>query len=304
MKFDLVIIGAGPAGLTASIYAKRAGLTACVIEAEMPGGKLIKTYEIENYPGVKKMAGVDLANTMFEQASSFGVEFVFQAVTEIKKGEKEHTVIVQDGTEITGGAILIATGTKERLLNIPGEQEYSGKGVSYCAVCDGFFYKDKVVTVIGGGNSAVEEAHYLTQFAKEVRIVIRRDVFRAEQRSQDALLERENVTVVKKHIPVSIQGEDGKVSSITLKNVETGEETVYQTDGIFPYIGSDPITSFCKNLDILDEHGYVKVNENMETSIPGIYAAGDVISKYLRQVVTACNDGAIAAQQIYHYLKG
>lgn len=296
--FDLVIVGAGPAGCTASLYASRAGLSTLLLDNGAPGGKLVKTYEIANYPGVGASSGVDLAMKMFEQATSFGAVYEYGDVIEITK---DKVVKLSDGQEIQAKAVLIATGTKERLLNIPGEQENIGRGVSFCAVCDGAFFKDKDVVVIGGGNSALEESLYLTKFAN-VTIVIRRDVFRAEKNIQEQVESNDRIKIITKHIPKQILSENGKVCGIVLENVDTRETQTLSCSGIFPYIGQDPMTQSIQNLGICDDRGYVIVDKNMETSIKGIYAAGDVIQKDLRQVVTATNDGAIAAQHVFHEL--
>ena len=296
--FDLVIVGAGPAGCTASLYASRAGLSTLLLDNGAPGGKLVKTYEIANYPGVGVSFGVDLAMKMFEQATSFGAVYEYGDVIEITK---DKVVKLFDGQEIQAKAVLIATGTKERLLNIPGEQENIGRGVSFCAVCDGAFFKDKDVVVIGGGNSALEESLYLTKFAN-VTIVIRRDVFRAEKNIQEQVESNDRIKIITKHIPKQILSENGKVCGIVLENVDTRETQTLSCSGIFPYIGQDPMTQSIQNLGICDDRGYVIVDKNMETSIKGIYAAGDVIQKDLRQVVTATNDGAIAAQHVFHEL--
>ncbi|MGN1276039.1 MAG: NAD(P)/FAD-dependent oxidoreductase [Floccifex sp.] len=296
--FNLVIIGAGPAGCTASLYASRAGLSTLLLDNGAPGGKLIKTFEIANYPGVPTQSGVDLAMKMFEQATSFGAVYEYGDVMEVTE---DKVVKLSDGQEIQADAIILATGTKERLLHIPGEQENIGRGVSFCAVCDGAFFKDKDVVVIGGGNSALEESLYLTKFAN-VTIVIRRDVFRAEKSIQEQVESNDKIKIIKKHIPKEILSENGKVSGIVLENVDTKETQVISCSGIFPYVGQDPMTQSIQKLGICDERGYVIVDKNMETKIKGIYAAGDVIQKDLRQVVTATNDGAIAAQHIFHEL--
>ncbi|MDD7280950.1 MAG: FAD-dependent oxidoreductase [Erysipelotrichaceae bacterium] len=294
--YDLVIVGAGPAGCTASLYASRAGLSTLLLDNGAPGGKLIKTFEIANYPGTGVLSGVDLAMKMFEQATAFGATYEYGDVAEITK---DKVVKLSDGQEIQAKAILVATGTKERLLNIPGEKENIGRGVSFCAVCDGAFFKDKDVVVIGGGNSALEESMYLTKFAN-VTIVIRRDVFRAEKQIQEQVEANDKIKIITKHIPKEILSENGKVSGIVLENVDTHETQTISCSGIFPYVGQDPMTQSLKDLGVCDERGYVIVDKNMETCIPGIYAAGDVIQKDLRQVVTATNDGAIAAQHIFH----
>lgn len=302
-QYDVIILGAGPAGMTAAIYGSRAGLSCAMIEMAAPGGKMVKTYEIQNWPGIKEISGADLAYQMFEHSTQWGAEYLYGDVTEIRDGEIKQ-VICRDGTVYQGKTVIIATGTRERLLNIPNEQKLTGRGVSYCAVCDGSFFKDQPVTVIGGGNSALEESLYLTQFASKVTVVIRRDVFRAEPVIQKAIEDNPKIEVIRSHVPVEIVEKDGKVGGIVLKNVNDGTLTTLTTSAVFPYIGADPCTEFARALPILDERGYVIVNDKMETACRGIYGAGDVTVKNLRQVVTAANDGAIAAQQAFHQLKG
>ncbi len=300
-QVDLVVIGAGPAGLTAALYASRAGLKTMILESGAPGGKLVKTHQISNYPGVKTLAGTDLAMSMLEQATSFGAMYEYG---DVEKVDADKKVYLSDGTVVEAKAVIVATGTKERLLNIPGEKENIGRGVSFCAVCDGAFFKDKDVVVIGGGNSALEESLYLTTFAKSITIVIRRDVFRAEKQIQEQIEANEKIHIIKKHIPKEILSENGKVSGILLENVDTKETMTLNCQGIFPYVGQDPMSHCLEGLDVLDERGYVLVDKNMETKVKGIYAAGDVLQKDLRQVVTATNDGAIAAQHIFHEITG
>ena len=302
-QYDVIILGAGPAGMTAAIYGSRAGLSCAMIEMAAPGGKMVKTYEIQNWPGIKEISGADLAYQMFEHSTQWGAEYLYGDVTEIRDGEIKQ-VICRDGTVYQGKTVIIATGTRERLLNIPNEQKLTGRGVSYCAVCDGSFFKDQPVTVIGGGNSALEESLYLTQFASKVTVVIRRDVFRAEPVIQKAIEDNPKIEVIRSHVPVEIVEKDGKVGGIVLKNVNDGTLTTLTTSAVFPYIGADPCTEFARALPILDERGYVIVNDKMETACRGIYGAGDVTVKNLRQVVTAANDGATAAQQAFHQLKG
>ncbi len=300
---DLVIIGAGPAGMSAAVYASRAGLKTIMIETGAPGGKLVKTYEISNWPGTISMSGFELANNMFAHSTSFGAEYVYGNVVDIKDGELK-SVICEDGSVYAAKAVIVATGTQERLLNIPGESENIGRGVSYCAVCDGAFFTDEEVAVIGGGNAALEEALYLTQFAKKVYIIMRRDVFRADEIVVDEIMKNEKIVLLQKYLPVSISDDGERVNGLVLKHAETGEEKTLEVQGIFPYIGADPITSFLKDMDVLNERGYMVVDDHMETKVPLLYGAGDVCDKVLRQVVTAANDGAIAAQSAFHKIKG
>lgn len=300
--YDLVIIGAGPAGLTAAIYASRANLSVLVIESGVNGGKLSKTYEIENYPGIKKIGGLELANQLTEHGQQFGAKLITGEVKQIIDNGDLKTVVLVSEKMYDAKAIIVATGTKERQLDLPESDKYTGRGISYCAVCDGFFYRNKDVVIIGGGNSALEESLFLASIANKVTIVIRRDEFRAESKVVDKVKENEKINIITKHLPEQLVIKDDKIVGITIKNVDTGELTTLDCAGIFPYIGADPCTDFLDK-SILDDRGYIIVNPDMSTSIKGIYAAGDCIQKDLRQVVTACNDGAIAANSVNKYLK-
>lgn len=299
---DLIIIGAGPAGLSACLYASRAGLEVLMLDGGAPGGKLNVSAEIENWPGQKKKTGPELAYEMYEHALSFGGQQVYGEVTEIIDYGDYKEVVTAD-TVYQGKAVLIATGTKERKMNIPLEEELTGHGVSYCAVCDGPFFKDEEVAVIGGGNSALEEAIYLTKFASKVHLIVRRDVFRADKIIQDHVFANDKIEIHFLKKPHHLIENNGKVAKLALEDSKTGEISELTVAGVFPFVGLDPITDFVKNLDICDEHGYIITDETMKTKIPGIYAAGDVRQKVLRQVVTATNDGAIAGQQIANYLE-
>lgn len=302
-QYDLIIIGAGPAGMSAAIYGSRAGLSVAMLEMGAPGGKLVKTAEISNWPGIIETNGAKLASDMFEHSTTFGAEYLYGNVVNVEDhGEFKH-VICDDGDIYKGKAIIVATGTQERMMNIPGEEENVGRGVSYCAVCDGAFFRGEEVCIVGGGNSALEEANYITQFASKVNIIIRRDVFRADRIIQDAVEKNPKIHVVRKHVPVRVEDDGNRVTGLVLKNVDDDSEMTIKTHGIFPYIGLDPATSFLKNLSILNERGYMIVDENCETQIKGIYGAGDVVDKKLRQVVTATSDGAIAAQHAFHAIR-
>lgn len=301
-KYDVIIIGAGPAGLTAAIYASRANLTVLIIEAEVNGGKLSKTYEIENYPGIKKIGGLELANQLTEHAQNFGARLISGSVDSITDNGSDKTVKLKNGEEYEGKYVIVATGTKERTLDLPEADRFTGRGISYCAVCDGFFYRKKKVVIIGGGNSALEESLYLASLAEKVTIVIRRDVFRAEASIVEKVRNSENIEIITKHVPEALIIEDDRITGISLKDVDTGEIMNVECSGIFPYIGADPCTSFL-DPSILDQNGYIIVNSDMSTAIDGLYAAGDCTSKALRQVVTACNDGAIAANSIASRLR-
>ena len=280
---DLIIIGAGPAGLSACLYASRAGLNV--------------TAQIENYPGLKPTPGPEIAFTMYESALSFGAKMEYGEVLDIKDYGDYKEVVTAKQTYQTK-YVLIATGTKERQMNLEKENELVGRGISYCAVCDGPFFKNQEVAVIGGGNSALEEAMYLATLCKKVHLIVRRDVFRADKIIQDRLLKSENIEVHFKRKPAEILEEDNKVKGLVLENSETGEKEELMVNGIFPFIGLDPMTQCAKSLGIVNSAGYIDANENMETAVKGIFVAGDVRNKQLRQVVTATNDGAIAGQYI------
>lgn len=305
-KYDFIIIGAGPAGMTAAIYASRAGLKTAMIESGAPGGKLLKTNEISNWPGIKTEPGSQLAMDMFEHSTSFGAVYEYGKVVEIKTDEEnpasDKQIICEDGTIFQAPAVLVATGTKERLMGIPGENKNIGRGLSYCAVCDGAFFRDQEVAVIGGGNSALEEAVYLTHFASKVYILMRRNVFRADKIAVDAAKSNPKIEIIQTVVPTEILDDGQHVNGLKITDVTTKEERTLPVSGIFPYIGADPVTGFLKHLDVLNPQGYMVVNASMETKIPLLYGAGDVCQKGLRQVVTAVNDGAVAAQDVFHKL--
>ena len=301
-QFEIIIIGAGPAGLTAAIYASRANMKVLLLEQESPGGKLVKTYKIENYPGVESSSGVDLAMSFMNHGLAFGAKIDFGKVIKVESIGKNKKVTLDNGKQFTAKAVIIATGTKERPLDVEMADKFTGRGISYCAVCDGAFYRDKVVTMIGGGNSALEEALFITSLVEKVNIVIRRDEFRAEPKVVEEVLKNEKINVIYKHIPESLIIEDNNIAGLNIKHVDTGEITPLKCSGIFPYIGADPATSFLDET-ILNEKGYIIAKDDMSTAIEGIFAAGDVIVKDLRQVVTATSDGAIAANSAVKYIK-
>ena len=294
---DLIIVGAGPAGLSACLYASRAGLDVLILDMAAPGGKLNVTAQIENYPGVKPSPGPEIAYQMYESALSFGAKMDYQEVLEIKDcGDFKEVVTVKETYQTK--YVLIATGTKERQMHLPKENELVGRGISYCAVCDGPFFKGEDVAVIGGGNSALEEAMYLSSICQHVHLIVRRDVFRADKIIQDRLKEHENIIVHFKKKPFEILEENQKVKGLVLIDSETGEKEELLVRGIFPFIGLDPMSQCVEKLGLINTQGYIDANENMETKVPGIFVAGDVRNKNLRQVVTATNDGAIAGQYI------
>jgi len=300
--YDVIIIGAGPAGMTAAVYTSRANLTTLMIERGIPGGQMANTEEIENYPGFDHILGPDLSTKMFEHAKKFGAEYAYGDVKGIVDGD-EYKTVTAGSKEYKARAVILTTGAEYKKMGIPGETELGGRGVSYCAVCDGAFFKQKNLVVVGGGDSAVEEGVYLTRFADKVTIVHRRDELRAQKILQDRAFANDKIDFIWSHTVKEIKGENGKVSGVTLVSTIDGTETDKDIDGVFIYIGMLPLTKPFANLDILNDEGYVVTNEQMETSVPGIYAAGDLRDKTLRQVVTATGDGSIAAQAAQHYIE-
>ena len=298
---DLIVVGAGPAGLTAALYASRAGASVLVLDGGAPGGKMNLTAEIENYPGLITK-GPQLAYAMYEQCLSFGAKYEYGEVTQIEHYEDHKVVYVGEKT-YEARYVFIATGTKERHMGIPHEEEMSGRGVSYCAICDGPFFKNKDVCVVGGGNSAIEEAIYLSDIVSRVHIIVRRDVLRADQYLVNKLQTKENIEMHYLKKPHEIVVDNQKVAGLVVEDSHTGELSTIEAQGIFPFIGLDPITEFVKDLGIVNEKGYIEVDENQETKVTGIFAGGDVTDKSLRQVVTAANDGAVAGQYIASLLK-
>ena len=303
-KYDVAIIGAGPAGMTAAVYAARAGLSVGLIEVGAPGGQMVNTFEIENYTGFEKITGPDLSMKMFDHAKAAGAEYVYGDVQKVVP-QDDGTHLIDCGiSQILTRCVIVATGTKHRRLEIPGEAELAGRGISWCAICDGAFYKDEEVVVIGGGDAAIEEAIYLTGLATKVYVVHRRDRLRAANILQERAFANEKIEIIWDSIPTKFTAtEEGKFKSVTLKNIISNEDVELFVSGAFIYIGNDPVTHMLDGLDIINESGNVVVDARMATKIPGIFAAGDVIQKELRQVVTATNDGAIAAQSAYKFLE-
>lgn len=300
-KFDLIIVGGGPAGLTAAIYAVRSGLNTAFIEAGAPGGKLTVTNEISNWPGILATHGADLALSMFDHATSLGAEYIFGKVTKICDHAYGKEVISDQGSYLAH-AVIVATGTKERLLGIPNEVEYASRGVSYCAVCDGGFYKGEDVAVIGGGNSALEESVYLSGLVKSVTILVRRGKVKAEKRILKQVEAIDNIEILYHHEAVEMLADGNHITGVKVINNQTKKERDLAVKAIFPYVGADPITEMLQGVVELDSHNYVIVDDQMQTSKEGIYSAGDINIKKLRQVVTATSDGAIAAQAAFEFI--
>ncbi|WP_088104666.1 thioredoxin-disulfide reductase [Halalkalibacter urbisdiaboli] len=300
--YDVIIAGAGPAGMTAAVYTSRANLSTIMLERGIPGGQMANTEDVENYPGFDHILGPDLSTKMFEHAKKFGAEYGYGDVKEIID-EGDIKVVKAGSKEYKARAVIVATGAEYKKIGVPGEKELSGRGVSYCAVCDGAFFKGKELVVVGGGDSAVEEAVYLTRFASKVTVIHRRDQLRAQKILQDRAFNNDKIDFIWNHVVKEINAENGKVGSVTIEDTETGEQKDFKTDGVFIYIGMLPLNESVKNLGILNEEGYVVTNQEMETKVPGIFAAGDVREKSLRQIVTATGDGSLAAQNVQHYVE-
>ncbi|MCV2516616.1 thioredoxin-disulfide reductase [Bacillus subtilis] len=300
--YDVIIIGAGPAGMTAAVYTSRANLSTLMIERGIPGGQMANTEDVENYPGFESILGPELSNKMFEHAKKFGAEYAYGDIKEVVDG-KEYKVVKAGSKEYKARAVIIAAGAEYKKIDVPGEKELGGRGVSYCAVCDGAFFKGKELVVVGGGDSAVEEGVYLTRFASKVTIVHRRDKLRAQSILQARAFDNEKVDFLWNKTVKEIHEENGKVGNVTLVDTVTGEESEFKTDGVFIYIGMLPLSKPFENLGITNEEGYIETNDRMETKVEGIFAAGDIREKSLRQIVTATGDGSIAAQSVQHYVE-
>lgn len=300
--YDVIIAGAGPAGMTAAVYTSRAQLSTLMLERGVPGGQMANTEEVENYPGFDHILGPDLSTKMFEHAKKFGAQYAYGDIKEIiDEGETKR--VIAGSKEYRARAVIVTTGAEYKKIGVPGEKELGGRGVSYCAVCDGAFFKNRELVVVGGGDSAVEEAVYLTRFASKVTVIHRRDELRAQKILQQRAFDNDKVEFIWNHVVTEIDEEGGKVGSVKLKNTKTDEVSEFKTDGVFIYIGLLPLNESVKNLGILNEEGYIVTNEEMETKIPGIFAAGDVREKSLRQIVTATGDGSVAAQNVQHYIE-
>ncbi|MEI3597456.1 MULTISPECIES: thioredoxin-disulfide reductase [unclassified Oceanobacillus] len=300
--YDVIIAGAGPAGMTAAVYASRANLKTLMIERGIPGGQVANTEDVENYPGYDHILGPDLSNKMFEHAKKFGAEYAYGDIKDVVD-HGDYKTVIAGNKEYNTKSLIITTGAEHKKLGIPGEEELAGRGVSYCAVCDGAFFKERHLVVVGGGDSAVEEGMYLTRFASKVTIIHRRDELRAQKILQERAFNNEKIEFIWDTGVTEINGENGKVVSVTLENRNTGEKSNFQTDGVFIYIGTEPLSEPFQSLGITDEEGYIPTDENMATKIPGVFAAGDIRDKKLRQIVTATGDGSIAAEEAISYVE-
>ncbi|TPR39246.1 thioredoxin-disulfide reductase [Apilactobacillus micheneri] len=300
-KYDVIVIGAGPGGMTAALYASRANLSVLMIDRGIYGGQMNNTAEIENYPGFKSILGPDLAKKMYEGSINFGAKYAYGTVESIEQSGK-NKIVKTDQDSYETGSVIIGTGSQYRKLGVEGEDEYGGKGVSYCAVCDGAFFKNREVVVIGGGDSAISEALYLAGITSKVTVIHRRDQLRAQKVLQDRAFANDKINFIWNTNVTEIIGDNMKVTGVKTLNNQTNETDVVDANGVFIYVGNNPMTEPFNNLNITDDKGWIKTNERMETSVPGVFAIGDVRSKELRQVATAVGDGGIAGQNAFEYL--
>ena len=301
--YDLVIVGGGPGGMTAGIYAMRAALKTVLVEKGAPGGQVTLSDEVENWPGTEQIGGAELAINMFNHAQSYGLEICNQEVVAIEPGMDLHQVRLDNGNVLNAHAVILSTGGSPRKLEIAGEEAYYGKGVSYCAVCDGFFFRGKSVMVIGGGDSAIEESLYLAKLAKKVYIAHRRDALRASRILQQRVMADCNIEILWNTVPTEIHADDGGVNRISLRDTQTGAGRQMDIDGVFIFIGFMPNNALVPAGVKLNALGYVITDEKCQTHIPGIFAVGDLREKYARQIVTAAADGATAALAAAHFVE-
>lgn len=301
-SYDVIVIGAGPGGMTGALYASRANLSVLMLDRGIYGGQMNNTAAIENYPGFKSVLGPDLAKDMYEGSTQFGAEYAYGSVTAIED-HGDHKIVKTDDGDYETKAVIVATGSEYKKLGVPGEDKFGGRGVSYCAVCDGAFFKNREVVVIGGGDSAVEEGLYLAGLASKVTIIHRRDQLRAQKILQDRAFANDKIEFVWNTNVTEILGDDMKVTGVATKNNQTGETGDIAASGVFIYVGTLPMTDAFTDLGITDDAGWIKTNDHMATAVPGIFAIGDVRQKDLRQITTAVGDGGIAGQAVFSYLE-
>jgi thioredoxin reductase (NADPH) len=302
IKYDVIIIGGGPAGLSAGIYAARARRSTLLIEKNAIGGQVINTWQVENYPGLESVSGIDLTQTMYKQARSFGIEELYAEVTGVDVQGDSKVVGTAQG-DFAAGVIILAGGLERRKYGVPGEAEFTGRGVSYCATCDGAFFRDKPVMVAGGGDSALTEALELTRFASAVTVIHRRDALRATRILQEKAFAEPRLKFLWDSVIEEIAGE-AAVSRVKVRNVKTGAQSAVEVSGVFISVGFTPNTGYLKGIVDMDDNGSVITGAGMETSVPGIFAAGDIRSGSIRQLIAAAGDGAVAAVSAEKFLSG
>lgn len=300
-QYDTIILGAGPGGMTAATYASRANMSVLMIDRGIYGGQMNNTAEIENYPGFPSILGPELAEKMYASSTQFGAEYALGTVLHVEAQADGSWRVVTDMDEYSANTVIVATGAAYKKLDVPGEEAFAGRGVSYCAVCDGAFFRGQHVIVVGGGDSAVEEATYLAGLADHVTIVHRRDKFRAQQILQDRAFANEKISFVWNSEVEEILGDDKKVTGVRVRNNQTDETSEIDAAGVFIYVGLLPVSDPVQDLGITDANGWIMTNDRMETSQPGIFAIGDVREKELRQITTAVGDAAVAGQNAFSY---
>jgi thioredoxin reductase (NADPH) len=301
--YDLIIVGGGPGGLTAGIYAMRAALKTALIEMGLPGGQMNNSDSVENWPGDEFITGADLALKFSQHAQSYGLDIIAQEAVAIEPGLDIHALKLANGDHLSTHAIILATGGSPRRLNIPGENEHYGKGVSYCAVCDGFFFRDKTVVVVGGGDTAAEESLYLAKLAKQVYLVHRRDALRAGALLQQRLKAECKIEILWNSVVTEIRADAQGVSAVQLQNTQNGKKSNLTADGVFVFIGFEPNNKLVPAGTKMNADGYVAADEKCETNVPGIFVIGDLREKYFRQIVISASDGATAALAAAHYVE-
>lgn len=295
--YDIIIVGGGPAGMTAAIYGASARKKVLILEKDSMGGKILKTNKIKNYPGFEEISGFDYSNNLFNQVKKLGVEVKFEEVLKINKDKS----IITNKSKYNAGAIIIATGSKNKTLNILNEDKFLGKGISYCATCDGMFFKGKNIAIVGGGNSSISEALYLSNIVKNLYVIYRQKEFKFDSIDLETLKKKDNVTFIFNSTVSKLNGNEF-MESITVKNNEDNNESEISVDGLFISIGFTPLSSLCEEILELSDNGYILSNEECTTNIDGVFVAGDVRKKSVRQLTTACSDGTIAAIKAFNYL--
>jgi thioredoxin reductase (NADPH) len=301
--YEVIIVGGGPAGLTAGLYCKRAALKTILFEKGMPGGQIAISKDVENYPGLEAITGFDLAEKMLHHVRTFGLDVVQQEIVSVSAGRDRHSVRLATGEVFESDALILAAGGSVRKLGIPGEAEYLGSGVSYCATCDGFFFRDKTVVVVGGGDTAVEEALYLAKLTRKVYLVHRRNSLRAGKLLQNRLISDPRITVIWNTVITEIKGDGKTVEAVLYEDADTGEKGEFPTDGVFIFVGYSPNNKLIPLEVRMNEQGFVITDDKCATNVPGIFAAGDLRQKFANQIVVAAADGCIAALAAAHYVE-
>ncbi len=302
-QYDIVVVGGGPGGLTAGLYGARARRKTVCLEKYMPGGQIANTEEVEDYPGFEHISGAELAMKMTEHAKKFGLEIESEEVAEVYVDGDDRVVRCESGNLYRAKAVILSTGGSPVFLGVPGEEEYTGKGVSYCAICDGAFFRDQVIAVVGGGDAAVEEAIFLTKFGSKVYLIHRRDELRAQKIIQQRAFDNEKLEIIWDTVVESVNGDDKQVTSLSLKNVKTSEKSTLEAGALFVFVGFKPNSNVTREALRKDQGGYIITDEKMETSIKGIFACGDVRAQLVRQITNAVGDGTTAAVAAEKYME-